>query len=246
MGLFSRLINMMQGLFGGFVTSIEEKNPVAVFEVTIQQQKQQYQKLKKASASIVYLRDKTQSELYDKEKECEQVTAELRYAVEHGMDDAAMQLISLQDNLSERISSLKFELTSIEKQAEQAIISLQEFQQSIRNLIREKDKAISEIASIEAQESIKNQLSDLAVAPDLAALNNVRTSIQKRKAGLQIESELSGTDTEKQLKEIRSSIGSVKNHARLSELKRQMGVADGDEVSKRLAVLRKQKNKQIL
>ena len=52
MGFFSRLINMIHGLFGGFVYSIEEQNPAAVFEVTIQQQKQQYQKLKKASASI--------------------------------------------------------------------------------------------------------------------------------------------------------------------------------------------------
>jgi len=246
MSFFSRLVNLIHGLFGGFVAQVEEQNPAAVFEATIQQQKQQYQKLKKASASIVFLRDKTQSELYEKEKELDQVSMELQYAVQNNMDEAALQLIELQDSLSERVSSLKYELTSVGQQAEQAIQSLQDFQNSIKNLMREKEKAISELASIEAQERIKGQLSELSTDADLTALNNVRTSIQKRKASLKIDEELSETSTEKQLREIRSNIGAVKNHSRLQELKRQMGAqTTAEDVQDRLRVYKQQK-KEIL
>ena len=246
MAFFSRLVNIIHGLFSGFITQVEEQNPVAVFEATIQQQKQQYQKLKKASASIVFLRDKTQSELYEKEKELEQVDIELDYAVQNNLDDAALQLIGLQDSLSERVSALKYELASVGQQAEQAIESLQSFQNSIKDLMREKEKAISELASIEAQERIRGQLSDLSTDADLTALNNVRTSIQKRKASLKIDEELSETKTEKQLREIRSNIGAVKNHSRLQELKRQLGSQTNDEdATQRLKVI-KEKNKQTL
>ena len=246
MAFFSRLFNIIHGLFSGFVTSVEEQNPAAVFEATIQQQKTQYQKLKKASSSIVYLRDKTQSELYEKEKELEQVSLELQYAVENNMDDAALQLISVQDNVTEHIASLRHELTSIEKQAEQAIQSLQDFQVSIKELMREKELALSQIASIEAQERIEGQLSELSTEADLTALNNVRTSIAKRKAGLKVDEELSETATEKQLREIRSNIGAVKNHSRLQELKRQMGSQTTEEdVAARLRVYKQQK-KEIL
>lgn len=246
MSFFSRLFNVIHGLFGGFVTQVEEQNPAAVFEATIQQQKQQYQKLKKASASIVFLRDKTQSELYEKEKELEQVSMELEYAVQNNMDEAALQLIELQDSLSERVASLRYELTSVGQQAEQAIQSLQDFQNSIKGLMREKEKAISELASIEAQERIKGQLSELSTDADLTALNNVRTSIQKRKASLKIDEELSETSTEKQLREIRSNIGAVKNHSRLQELKRQMGAqTTTEDVQDRLRVYKQQK-KEIL
>ena len=141
---------------------------------------------------------------------------------------------------------MKYELASVGQQAEQAIESLQSFQNSIKDLMREKEKAISELASIEAQERIRGQLSDLSTDADLTALNNVRTSIQKRKASLKIDEELSETKTEKQLREIRSNIGAVKNHSRLQELKRQMGSQTTDEdTTQRLKVI-KEKNKQTL
>ena len=110
MGFFSRLINLISGLFGNFVSSVEEQNPEAVYESAIQQRKQQYQELKKASSQIIYLRDKTQKELDEKKSELEQVALELDYAVEHNEDAAAMELISLQEELAARVDTLTIEM----------------------------------------------------------------------------------------------------------------------------------------
>jgi phage shock protein A len=94
-GFFSRLINLISGLFGNFVSSVEEQNPAAVYEQAIQQQKMKFQELKKASAQIIYLRDKTQKDLDASSAELEQVSLELDYAVENNEDAAAMELIAL-------------------------------------------------------------------------------------------------------------------------------------------------------
>jgi phage shock protein A len=221
MGFFSRLINLISGLFGGFVASVEEQNPAAVYEQAIQQRKKQYQDLKKASAQIIFLRDKTQSELDAKRTELEQVEIELDYAVENNEDEAAMELLSLQDELTARVETLTAEMQGISTQAEQAMASMQGFQSEIKKLQREKSQMLAEKASAEAQIAIQEQLSGLSVEADMQALDNVRESIHRKKAEAKLNAELNENSADSQLKRIRAKVGAGRNAARLAELKRQ-------------------------
>lgn len=221
MGFFSRLINLISGLFGGFVASVEEQNPAAVYEQAIQQRKKQYQDLKKASAQIIFLRDKTQSELDAKRVELEQVEIELDYAVENNEDEAAMELLSLQDELTARVDTLSAEMQGIITQAEQAMASMQGFQSEIKKLQREKSQMLAEKASAEAQIAIQEQLSGLSVEADMQALDNVRESIHRKKAEAKLNAELNENSADSQLKRIRAKVGAGRNAARLAELKRQ-------------------------
>jgi phage shock protein A len=257
MGFFSRLFNAIRGFFLGSIGAIEENNPAAVYESAIQGRKEQYQKLKKASANIVALRDKTQRELEQKSSELEQVSLELDYAVDHGEDAAAMELLTLQDELSARVEQLTGEMTGISSQAEQAISSLQEFQTEIKKLQREKHQALAEKASAEAQIAIQEQLSGLSVEADMQALDNVREGIQRKKAEAKLNSELNENSADKQLARIRKKVGAGRNAARLAEMKRQRSAArsGGTETEKpsttgqsdveaRLAAIRAQRSEQ--
>ena len=228
MGFFSRLINLISGLFGNFVSSVEEQNPEAVYESAIQQRKQQYQELKKASSQIIYLRDKTQKELDEKKSELEQVALELDYAVEHNEDAAAMELISLQEELAARVDTLTIEMQGISTQAEQAMASMQEFQGEIKKLQREKSQMLAEKASAEAQIAINEQLSGLSIEADMQALDNVRESIHRKKAEAKMNAELNENSADSQLKRIRAKVGAGRNAAKLAELKRRKAAASGE------------------
>ena len=228
MGFFSRLINLISGLFGNFVSSVEEQNPEAVYESAIQQRKQQYQELKKASSQIIYLRDKTQKELDEKKSELEQVALELDYAVEHNEDAAAMELISLQEELAARVDTLTIEMQGISTQAEQAMASMQEFQGEIKKLQREKSQMLAEKASAEAQIAINEQLSGLSIEADMQALDNVRESIHRKKAEAKMNAELNENSADSQLKHIRAKVGAGRNAAKLAELKRRKAAASGE------------------
>ncbi|MGC6507731.1 MAG: PspA/IM30 family protein [Myxococcota bacterium] len=228
MGFFSRLINLISGLFGNFVSSVEEQNPEAVYESAIQQRKQQYQELKKASSQIIYLRDKTQKELDEKKNELEQVALELDYAVEHNEDAAAMELISLQEELAARVETLTVEMQGISTQADQAMASMQEFQGEIKKLQREKSQMLAEKASAEAQIAINEQLSGLSIEADMQALDNVRESIHRKKAEAKMNSELNENSADAQLKRIRAKVGAGRNAAKLAELKRRKAAASGE------------------
>ena len=193
--------------------------------VVIQQRKQQYQELKKASSQIIYLRDKTQKELDQKSAELDQVALELEYAVEHNEDAAAMELISLQEELEARVEALTVEMQGISTQADQAMAGMQEFHSEIEKLKREKSKMLAEKASAEAQIAINEQLSGLSVEADMQALDNVRESIHRKKAEAKINAELNENSADAQLKRIRAKVGAGRNAAKLAELKRRKAAA---------------------
>ena len=67
MGFFDRITNVWRGFLSLWVSNVETKNPEAVYEAAIEERIRQHRDLKKAVASIVYLRNKTETELEERE-----------------------------------------------------------------------------------------------------------------------------------------------------------------------------------
>ena len=68
MGFFSRVANVWSGILSLFVSDMETNNAEAVYESAIEERIKRHRDLKKAVSGIVYLRNKLQGELEDKQK----------------------------------------------------------------------------------------------------------------------------------------------------------------------------------
>jgi len=221
MGFFQRLSNLWSGFLSLWISNVEQTNPEVVYEAAINERVRKYQELKKAVSGIVYLRDKLQAELEQKEREFKEVSAQLPVAVESGEDEVALLLIQKRDELTARIEQVSKELDKVAAQAEEAKGGLLTFQGEIEKLRREKDEMLAAKATAQARVQIQETLSGLTTDADIAALDNVRTGIKKLQAEADVGAEVEGSTLDAKLRKIKDRSATSSARSQLDELKRQ-------------------------
>ena len=221
MGFFSRLGQLWSGFLNIFVSNLENKNPEAVYEAAIEERIKKHRELKKAVASIVYLRNKTQTELDENEREMKEVEAQIPVAVEEGEDEVALVLLEKQEKLQTRNAELQIELEKISAQAETSKESLVAFQADIHKLKQEKIEMLAKKQNAEARIKIQETLDGLSTDADVQALDNVRSSINQLNAEADIGNELGDASLDAKLAKIKAKTGSANARRKLDELKKQ-------------------------
>ena len=222
MGFFGRISNLWNGFLSLFVEGLEEKNPEIVYEAAINQRVQQYQNLMKAVSGIVYLRNKLDKELQEKTQKLNEVQKQIPIAVQEGDDEVTLVLIEQKNNLTADIERIKGELDSVSQQAEDAKANLIAFQGEIEKLKAEKQTVLAKRENALAQKKIQEQLSSLSVDADLKALNNVRESVHKLEAHVQVSKEIGTNTLDTKLKNIKAKTANTAAKNELEELKKQM------------------------
>lgn len=219
-GFFARLMNLWRGMFASWIGKKEEQNPEAVYEAAIHERLEQYDRLKKAVAGIVYLRNKLASELESKGKDLHGLEDQIMIAVDKDEDEVALVLIQRKEDLDKEVSRIKEEMEMTAEEAEDAKRSLIEFQGEIDRLRREKDRALARMATLEARRAIMNQLDRLSPEADMRALESVRERIDKLTAEIDTAREMQDRTLSDKLQVIRreSSLSSAK--AQLDEMKK--------------------------
>ncbi len=222
MGFFSRVANVWKGFLALFVSDLETNNAEAVYESAIEERIKRHRDLKKAVSGIVYLRNKLQGELEEKQKALADITQQLPVAIEEGEDEAALVLIQKKDELATQIAEIQAELEKVSQQAEEAKSGLVSFQGEIEKLKREKHEMLAKKANAEARIQIQETLDGLSTEADIRALDNVREGINKLQAEADVGSELAEDDLDSKLEAIKEKTATASAKSQLEEMKKQM------------------------
>lgn len=222
MGFFDRLGQVWKGFLSLWISDIENKNPEAVYEAAIDERIKKHRELKKAVSGIVYLRNKTQTELEAKEKELKELDLQIPIAIEEGEDEAALVLLERKEALDTETAQLRVDLEKVSVQAEEAKKGLLQFQAEIGKLKREKVEMLAKRANAEARIQIQDTLDGLSTDADIKALENVRETIEKKVAEADVQGEIRGESLDDKLARIRAKTASASARSRLEEMKKQM------------------------
>jgi phage shock protein A len=223
--------NVLMGKLGLAAGAYEAANPEAVYESAINERIARHQELKKAVGGIVFLRNKTSTELEAKEKELGEVNQQIPVAVQANEDEVALVLLERKTTLEGAIAGLKAELQKISAQAEESKKSLISFQGEIEKLRRERDEMLAKKATAEARIKIQESLDGLSTDADIRALDNVRENIGKLQAQADVGAEIQGGGLDAKLARVREQAGNLAARAQLDELKRQMAAQSAASVS---------------
>jgi len=220
MGFFRRLVNLLKGFLGLSISDLESRNPQAVYEAAINERIRRHKELKKAVASILYLRNKLSDELQSKEKELAEIQPQIPVAVDEGDDDVALVLIEKKDSLLGEIADVKVELERVVSNAEEAKEGLIQFKGEIEKLKHEKDEMLAKKATADARIRIQETLDGLSTDADIRALDNVRENINKAAAEVDVNTEINDNSLDKKLAEIKEKTADASAKAQLDELKK--------------------------
>jgi phage shock protein A len=208
-GFFGRLRNLWRGFLSIWISDVEKKHPEIAYENAINSMIEKYTKLKQATAAIIRRREEIDVRLADKQRELDQVSADLNTAVETNQQDLGMVLIQKQKALQDEVSGLKIDHEQALKDADSAKASLMQVQGEIKKLKSEKDNMLAKMASAEARLRVQEQLEGLSVDGEVKALDNVREHIKNTIAQANLNTELGETDLDAKLKKLRAQTGDV-------------------------------------
>jgi phage shock protein A len=231
MGFFDRLSQVWKGFLSLWISDIENRNPEAVYEAAIEERIIKHRELKKAVSGIVYLRNKLQAELDQKETLLAEVQLQIPVAVEEGEDEAALVLIEKKDELDGAIARLTGELEKVSGQAEDAKSGLLQFQAEIEKLKREKISMLAKKQNAEARIKIQDSLDGLSTDADIKALENVRETINKRAAEADVSGEIKGESLDHKLKKIKAKTANAAARSQLADMKRKLAAKRAAEVA---------------
>ena len=236
MSFFDRIGNLWNGFWSLWISDREKANPEAVYESAIDERIKKHRELKKAVSGIVYLRNKLQGELEQKETDLRDVNLQLPVAVESGDDDVALVLLTKKNELEKGIEQVRADLAKVSSQAEEAKTSLVAFQGEIEKLRRERDEMLAKKATAEARIQIQETLDGMSTDADIKALEGVRDHIGKLQAQADTGAEIKGESLDAKLKKIKEKTADVTAKAQLDQLKQQMAArkaaAEGAAVKK--------------
>jgi phage shock protein A len=89
MRAFSRLKNLLQGVFAQWVGYRERRNPAAVYEAAIQERAERYRSLREAAAGVLYVRGKLEKQLEAQSNQLARLGRQLEIAVDRDDDPSS-------------------------------------------------------------------------------------------------------------------------------------------------------------
>jgi len=222
-GLFSRLRQLVTGMFAVWIRDSERQNPAAVYESAINERTVQYRELKEAVAGILYMRNKLEAEINERRVEIARMHDDIRRAVRSGRDELSLSLIESKQVLLEDLERAERELEGVRSEADEAKGNLVRFREEIRNLTRERGRMLATLANARARRRLNEALEGFSVEADVRALEQVRDHIARVATEGELDREI-GEDqaTRRRLRAIRDDARHDAALQELDELKRSL------------------------
>ncbi len=222
-GSLGRIRNLFAGMLSLWVRDRERQNPRAVYEQAISGRLQRYAELKEAVAGILYLRNKLEGEIRDRRSEMTRLSGDAERAVRRGDESLAVAVVTHRHELMGELERAEQELEGLRTEADAAKENLLRFREEIRELEREKGRALAVWAGARMRRQVRSAIEGLSVDADVRALEGVREHVAKIATEAHLDGELAaGSDLRVRLAEIRGEARHDSALREVEEMKRRL------------------------
>src|SRR5262245_49693255 len=216
-GMIHRFVHLVRMTCGGWLRHGERRNPAAVYEQAIEDRTRQYRDLKEAVAGILYMRNKLEAEIHERQIEIARVEDDLRGTIGTDQDELSLSLIVHKQRLAEDLERAEGELETLRREADEAKANLLRFREELRSLTREKGRMLATLANAIARRRLSEAIEGLSVDADVRALDGVREQIARIATEGQLDRELAGADDA-----LRKRVRAIRDDARREAARREL------------------------
>jgi phage shock protein A len=229
-GSLGRLRNLCAVWLSLWVRDREHQHPRAVYEQAIQGRLKRYAELKEAVAGILYLRNKLEGEIRERRTEMARLSGDAERAVKRGDESLAVAVVTHRHELMGGLERAEQELEGLRTEADAAKENLLRFRSEIRELEREKGRALAVWAGARMRRQVRSAIEGLSVDADVRALEGVREHVAMIATEAHLDGELAaGSDLRVRLAEIRGEARHDSALREVEEMKRRLRPALGGE-----------------
>ncbi|MGA1051125.1 MAG: PspA/IM30 family protein [Ilumatobacteraceae bacterium] len=225
----------------------ENADPKVQLEQAIAEAQQQHKRLKEQATNVIAGQKQAEIRLNGKLAELERLNANARQALIMSADAAqagdatkAAQYTSAAETIANQliqverdIESLKSMVLESTRAAEQAKSAVAQNSRLLQEKISQKSKLLSQLEQAKMHEEMNEAMAQLneTVGDDVPTLGEVEEKIQARYAKARAVAELSEESVESRVLEIEQATANLEAHARLGELRAELGLPASAEAT---------------
>ncbi|MEE8410843.1 MAG: hypothetical protein V3T05_14680 [Myxococcota bacterium] len=227
-GFFSRLTDLWRGMWGVELKKAEARNAEAVYHNAIAEHVKHHDRLKDAIGRMVYLRNRVEADLKERQVDLALVVAALNKATVTSDDDRALVLIRHRKQLGAEVERLREELTRLAAQTEKSKGGLVEVNAAIKRLKVEREEMLARkahaLARRDAQVALQHLKDTGHLNGALTALESVRESIFQLEQSVDLDTEVDVAATgEITVAALRLEAAEEEDRNELARLKHELG-----------------------
>lgn len=227
-GFFSRLADLWRGVWGVKLKNAEARNAEAVYHNAIAEHVKHHDRLKDAIGRMVYLRNRVEADLKERQEDLALVVVALNKATMASDDNRAMTLIRHRKQLSVEVDRLREELTRLAAQTDKSKGGLIEVKAAIKRLKVEREEMLARKAHALARRDAHvalQQLKDTGhLSGALTALESVRESILQLEQNVDLDNDVDVAATgEVTIAALRLEAAEQEDRNELALLKHELG-----------------------
>lgn len=230
---------------GAKVTSSfnERADPKVQLEQAITEAQDQHRRLKEQAVNVIANQKQTEMRLSRAMEELEKVNANARQAVlmadeatKTGDSAKTAEYTSAAESFATRLIALEGEVEGLKELAlqsaqasDQAKAAVQQNATQLQKRLSERNKLLSQLDQATMQEQVNTAMASLSetVGQDVPTFDEVRDKIEARYAKAKGASELAETSVESRMLEVEQAAANTEAHARLDQIRAQLGITPG-------------------
>jgi phage shock protein A len=218
----------------------EKADPAVQLEQAITEAQEQHRRLKEQAANVIANQKQAEMRLNRSMDEYEKISATTRQAVlmadqatRSGDQKKTAEYTAAAESFANRLITLEAELEQSKMLAlqasqasEQAKGAVAQNSQALQKKLAERQKLLSQLDQAKMQEQMNTAMASLSetVGMEVPTFTEVRDKIEARYARAKGMAELTGESVENHMLEIEQAAMNVEAHARLAEIRAQLGI----------------------
>jgi phage shock protein A len=243
--MFSALKRWWRYLAARLDKGLDDRADLAVqLEQAMTEAQDQHRRLREQAANVIANQRQLELRLTRNIEDYERVAANTRQAVlmaeqarADGHEDKAVEYTHAAESFANRLIALEAEIEE-DKQlalqaaqaADQARTAVEQNAEALQRKLAERQKLLSQLDQAKMQEQMNTAMASLnaSVGQDAPSIEQVRAKIETRYARAKGMAELGGDDVEARMLEVEKASRNVEAHARLAQIKTQLGLPAGE------------------
>lgn len=222
MGLFSRIWRIIKGWLLIGVEKAED--PEVILTEAKERMDRELAKAKEAAVTAIAQRNQLRGMLADQEKRSRELDAQARAALKSGDEDLARKILVEKANVQKTIESLNIQLTQAEQASQAVKENIRAMEEQVRQRAAERLALIAGWKQAQIQERLNAALASVSLDSSAQAFDRAAEKIREAQARNEARLEISSTDLNRRLAELKSTMSVQEAEDELQALKAEMGL----------------------
>jgi phage shock protein A len=225
-----RLLRVIRGFFGNFVSGVERRNPEVLLENVVQDELSNLKKLQVAAAKTMAYEKMLANDAAEKRKIVAARERQGRELASRGQREAALQVIQQKQEAQSQLADIEARLEGARRNSEEMEQAFRDQEKRYNEVVRERAALLEEHQRARALQTANEARAQISLSDSSRDLDKARQSVRQSLYEAEAVGELGTSEVDRQIQAAEVDVKRLDAERELELMEIQMGIRPAGEL----------------